>query len=301
MSENSRLHPKTASVLAVASGKGGVGKSVISINLGIALAKHGKKVCVFDADTNLANINILLGVQPERTIENVLSGENTVDEVLLDGPEGVQFVSAASGAADLVRLNKDQRERLLMMMQQLESQFDYVIIDTAAGTDKTVLALLMAAPTTLMVITPEPTSLTDAFSVLRLLTQRGLELDVKIIVNQAFDLDSAQKIFNRFRKACQTYLGLKVSSLGYVAQDRFLPAAVRKQTPIMIDAPYTPAARCITAMSRRLEASPTDRDKIFSEIFDRLTGKLNPVRTPKQSAPPETHQNTPPRKIKKKH
>jgi len=148
---------KSAHVIAISSGKGGVGKTNIATNLGITLASHGKRVCIFDADTNLANINILLNINPPYTLQQVLSGEKEIEDILVDGPAGLQIVPAASGIAEFIQLGRVQQERLLAALKQLESRFDYLLIDTAAGISDSVLNFLQAAPYTVLMITPEPT------------------------------------------------------------------------------------------------------------------------------------------------
>jgi len=161
-------------VFAFASGKGGVGKTSIVANLGVSLAKSGKRVCVFDADTNLANINIMLRLRPEFTIEHLLKGEKRLDEIMIDGPERIRIIPAASRIADLVTLSTAQRSQILGALRQIENSFDYLLIDCAAGINQTVLTFLMSAPYVVLVITTEPTSLTDAYSLLKVLRERGI-------------------------------------------------------------------------------------------------------------------------------
>lgn len=143
--EQNRAADKQAKVIAISSGKGGVGKTNITTNLGIALALRGSEVCIFDADTNLANINILLGLHPSYTLEHFLNGERTIDEILQDGPRGVKIVPGASGIAEHTNLSTSQREKLVEALAELERRFDYLLIDTAAGIDDTVISFIQAA------------------------------------------------------------------------------------------------------------------------------------------------------------
>ncbi len=160
-------------VIAVSSGKGGVGKTSISVNLAIALASRGKRVCVFDADTSLANVNILLNIAPRHTLEQVLDGSRRIEEILVQGPGGITIVPAASGIAQFASLDFKQQTLLLQALHVLEQQFDYQIIDTAAGISENVTTFLEAADHCVLVVTPEPTSLTDAFALVKVLQRRG--------------------------------------------------------------------------------------------------------------------------------
>jgi hypothetical protein len=162
-----------ARTLAFTSGKGGVGKTCVSANLGVALAQQGQRVCIFDADTGLANVNILLNLRPQYTLEHLLKGEKTIAEILHHGPDNLEIVPAASGIAECADLDADRQRRLLDALSALEASFDYLLIDTAAGAGSQVLSFLQSAEAIFLVITHEPTSLTDAFSLLRLYPVSG--------------------------------------------------------------------------------------------------------------------------------
>jgi MinD-like ATPase involved in chromosome partitioning or flagellar assembly len=261
-----------ARVIAITSGKGGVGKTNITTNLGISLAAQGKKVCIFDADTSLANINILLGLTPTYTLEHLLNGEKAIQDILLPGPGGLHIIPAASGIVELISLDKTQQQRLLAGIKQLESQFDYLLIDTAAGISESLLSFLQAAPYTIVTITPEPTSLTDAFSLLKVLKNRGYNQSLLVIVNMAAGLDSAHSTYKRFRDAVAKYLHLKVFYLGYILSDTALTRAVIKQKPVVLQHPFSLASRCFQSLGDRLEKALQSReeDMSFSSFWDEL-------------------------------
>lgn len=240
-------------VIAVTSGKGGVGKTNVATNLGISLASQGKKVCIFDADTSLANINILLGLTPIYTLEHLLNGERTIQDILLAGPGGLHVIPAASGIVEFISLNKTQQKRLVTGIKQLENQFDYLLIDTAAGISESLLSFLQAAPYTIITITPEPTSLTDAFSLLKVLKNRNYNQSILVVVNMATSLDSAHSTYMRFRDAVAKYLQLKVYYLGYILSDTEIPRAVIKQKPVVLHRPFSLASRCFQSLTDRLE------------------------------------------------
>lgn len=242
----------SALTVAVTSGKGGVGKTNLTTNLGIALAKQGLRVCIFDADTSLANINILLGLTPKYTLEQFINGEKTIEEILLEGPEGVQIVPSASGIAEFSHLSDSQQQRILEALQALESQFDYILIDTAAGISETVISFLQSAQFAVVVISPEPTSLTDAFSLIKVLQRRHYQQPVYALVNMANNYKHSMDVFKRFAHAINKYVHLKVRYLGYIPMDRAMRNAVASQTPVIISEPQSPAARCITLLTQIL-------------------------------------------------
>ncbi|HEC16204.1 MAG TPA: MinD/ParA family protein [Sedimenticola sp.] len=242
-----------ARVIAITSGKGGVGKTNIAANLGIALTSRGRRVCVFDADTNLANIDILLGLTPAFTLEHLLDGAKAIEDILLDGPAGLHIVPAASGIAEFIDLGRDQQERLLAALKKLESDFDYLLIDTAAGISESVLGFLQAAPYTILAITPEPTSLTDSFSLIKVLKRLRFDHPIFVIVNMASSQDSASGTFKRFRDAVAKYLQIKVHYLGCILSDADLGNAVLRQKAVLLESPAGQASRCIQTISERLE------------------------------------------------
>ncbi len=247
-------------VIAITSGKGGVGKTNVTSNLAIALARQGNRVCIFDADTNLANINIVMGLSPRYTIEHLLSGEKSVDEILAEGPEGVMIVAAASGIADCATLDETQQQRLIDALETLEDSFDYLLIDTAAGIADPVLSFVQSAQYTILVISTEPTSLTDAFALLRMLKRRHHERPAYVLVNMALNYANSMEIFKRFEAAVRKYLAMKVHYLGYITDDRAVKASVSRQTPVLMNDPDALASRCFTTLaavlSKQFTASP---------------------------------------------
>jgi len=240
-------------VIAISSGKGGVGKTSISTNLGIALAKLGAKVCILDADTGLANINILLNLRPEFTIEHLLNGEKSIDEIMLTGPNGIKVVPAASGISECAELNQAQHQVLSQALSQLESRFDYLLIDTAAGIGETVLEFLASAQYCVLVISPEPTSLTDAFALMRVMKRKNLKQPIYTIVNRAPSPQKANEVFRRFSAAAKKYLQTRIGFMGSIAEDPMVSSAVCLQTPLIIAQPQSPASQCIQTLAMRID------------------------------------------------
>ena len=209
-------------------------------------------MCIFDADTSLANINILLGLSPEFTLEQFLNGKKSIDDIMLTGPQGVQIVPAASGIAEFAELNNSQQSRIVEALQILEKQFDYILIDTAAGISENVIRFLQSAQYAVVVISPEPTSLTDAFSLVKVLQRRHYDKPIYALVNMAKNYKHSMDVFKRFSHAVNKYVHLKVRYLGYIPMDKAMRNAVATQSPVIISEPNSPAARCITLLTQIL-------------------------------------------------
>lgn len=261
-----------AHVIAVSSGKGGVGKTNISINLAIAIAQKGNKVCIFDADTSLANVNILLNIAPEFTLEHLLEGSRTLDEVLTEAPGGISIIPAASGIAEFSDLNAQQQEIIVQTLVKLEQQFDYLIIDTAAGIGENVLGFLMAVEHCIIVVTPEATSLTDAFALIKVLRKRGYKNKIHVLTNMVDDYLNSVDLYKRLSGACNKFLKIKLNYFGYVPRDDFLRQSVRKQIPVMLSFPDSRASHRFYTLAESLRElyKGKDVDNSFSAYLKKL-------------------------------
>ena len=246
-------------VIAISSGKGGVGKSSIAVNLAISLAKTGAKVCLLDADTGLANVNILLGVTPQFSLEHVLYGAKNLDEIMVEGPHGLQLIPGANGISECVSLHSRQQLRLVRELARIEKDFDYLLIDTAAGIADTTLDFVSAAQYTLVVITPEPTSLTDAFSLIKLLKRRRKRINYQIVVNMTDGGNQAKQVFHRFSSAVEKYIGIKLNYLGFIQKDESLRAAVTLQHPVALFPDADPSSRSFIRLSSALKSAVRHR------------------------------------------
>ncbi|OFE12413.1 hypothetical protein PHACT_04075 [Pseudohongiella acticola] len=245
-------------VIAITSGKGGVGKSSISVNLGIALSRMGRKVCLLDADTGLANINILLGLTPKLSLEHVLFGHKPITEVMLDGPHGLKVIPGANGIVECVKLQPRQHMHLTRQLADIEGEYDYLLVDTAAGIGDDTMDFVRAAQQTIIVVTTEPTSLTDAFSMIKLLRRRGKKSHYHVVVNMCSSTKQAREVFHRFSGAVEKYIGVKLNYLGYILQDESLRAAVTMQSPVALFPESDPSCKNFFRLGQTLEDTLSD-------------------------------------------
>jgi len=264
---------RTAKIIAVTSGKGGVGKTNVASNMAITLALQGARVCVFDADTSLANINIVMGLSAQYTIEHLLKGEKTIDEILLTGPAGIRIVPSASGISNCANLDEGQRQRLIAALTELEDQYDYLIIDTAAGLGHDVIDFVRSAQYIMLVITTEPTSLTDTFALIRTLKREGCNRPLYAVVSQARDYPDSWKTFARFQAAVKKFLKREIRYLGYIGSDEHLKEAISEQKPVVLYSPTTHASRCfkILASVVQKQFGHSEEDYRFSEYWRMLS------------------------------
>ncbi len=244
--------PHSPHVIAITSGKWGVGKSSIAVNLGISLAKAGARVCIFDADTGLANVNILLGLTPKSSLEHVLFGAKTIEEIMLDGPYGLKVIPGANGIAECVSLHPRQQLRLTRELGRIESEFDFLLLDTAAGIAETTLDFVGSAHQSLVVITPEPTSLTDAFSLIKLMQRRRPGMPYQIVVNMCSNVAQAREVYHRFSTAVEKYIGIRTHLLGYLLRDESLRVAVSLQSPVALFPETDPSSRSFIRLADAL-------------------------------------------------
>lgn len=267
---------RNACVFAITSGKGGVGKSNIALNMGILLAAEKKKVCLFDADLNLANINVLLGKTPLYTLEHVILNNTAIEDIVFSSHQ-VDIIAGASGLAQFTSLKAKQQNILLESIKKLERHYDYLIIDTAAGIDNVVLQFLHASPIVFLVLTKEPASLTDAYSLVKVLIRQGFKGKLFVIVNQVENEKIAQHIYMRFNEAVYRYLKASISYAGYINYDEQIIESVLMQKPWTVsDSQSKASKRLKTILIRLMKFLQQSRLDIalFSQSFEH---QLNPV------------------------
>ena len=243
---------KSAKVITVTSGKGGVGKTNITINLAIALSEMGKRVTVMDANLGLGNIDVLLGVVPKYTLVDVIYNNKNIVEVLSDGPGNIKFVAGGSGIEDLAKLDNYQIQKFLANIALLDKISDIILIDTGAGLSDSVMNFVMAADEVILVTTPEPTSITDAYAIIKAVSKRDSNKTVKLIINRAENATEANNITNKFSMVTQKFLEIKLQPLGFILQDNMVIKAVKAQQPFSISFPKSMASKQIKDISKRL-------------------------------------------------
>lgn len=256
MAEAGRRHGGPLRVIAVASGKGGVGKTSVAANLAVVLAARGLRTCVLDADLGLANLDVLLGLTPRRSLLHVLRGEARLAEVLVPGPGGILVAPAASGFAELTALTPEQRLALVGEVDGLEERLDVLVVDVGAGVSETVLWFTAAAAETLVVLTPEPTALTDAYALVKLLARRHGRTEFLVLVNMAAGAREADGTFRALASVTERFLKVHLDYQGFVPWDDAVVRAVRVQQPVVLSAPGTPASRAFERLAEGLLARP---------------------------------------------
>ncbi len=260
-----------ARVMAITSGKGGVGKTNVVAGLALSLAKLGQRVVVMDADFGLANLDILLGLSPQYTLEHVLRGEKVLEEILLDGPLGVRIIPASSGIQELTRLDTTSEMRLVQGLQRVAETADWLLIDTAAGIHDSVLKLLMAAQEVILVTTPEPTSLVDAYAMVKVLHLREATKPVWLLINNGQSLDEAQETIEQLQAATERFLGKQLKVLGMVPNDPHLLQAVRQQRGVVDLYPQSTASRAFAALARQLLGEVSLQPDGFASFWRQLS------------------------------
>ncbi len=230
-------------VISVTSGKGGVGKTNVVANLGLALAREGKKVLVLDADLGLGNLDVLLGLLPQWTIEHVLSGAKRLEDILLDGPGGIKILPAGSGVPQLTALSERQLLHLQDEVEAVTQAYDVLLIDTAAGISSNVTFFASAAHEIVVVISPEPTSLTDAYALMKVLSRRHRERRFRVLVNMVKSQREAVQVFRKLDRAAERFLHLSLDAIGFIPMDDYLPLSVTEQRAVLDLFPKAPSSK----------------------------------------------------------
>lgn len=272
--ESGAVRPKPsrrARVVAVTSGKGGVGKTNLSVNLSYALMALGQEVMLLDADLGLANVDVMLGTMPQQHLGHALAGTADILDIIYDGPGNLKLIAGGSGVGELADLPEADLQRFIMSLRKLESKADYLIVDTGAGLGRSVRNFVLAADIVLVVTTPEPTAMTDAYALIKSVVQKNPAADIKLIVNQVESKAEADEAAARLSAAMLRFLGASTEYLGAIPADREVPRCVRNQKPFFLAAPGSQASLAVQAIAGRLMGDPENPKAGVTLFFDRLS------------------------------
>ena len=259
-----------AKIIAITSGKGGVGKTNIVANLGFALSRLGKKVLIFDADLGLGNLDILLGLAPKYNLSHVIMGDKTVSEILIKGPGGIRILPASSGIQELTELTESQTARIFSELETLMDSTDILLIDTAAGISSNVLYFNFIAQEIVVVVSPEPTSITDAYALMKVLSIKYSEKKFKLLVNMVADEQEAKEVFRQLNLVAGQFLDISIEYFGHVLSDKNVTRCVKSQKLISEIYPDFPASSCFKSLAKKINSFPAPLSlKEAKNIFQR--------------------------------
>jgi len=250
----SRAHP--VQVIAVSGGKGGVGKSNVSVNLGIALAQKGRRVVLLDADLGLANIDVLLGITANRNLQDVLAGDCDLKDVLVNGPGGSQIVPASPGTQRMTQLSPMEHAGLINAFSELGDQIDVLIVDTAAGISESVVSFLRASQELLLVVCDEPTSITDAYALIKLMNRDYGTNRFRILANQVRNEQEGRHLFEKLTRVTERFLDVALQYVGIVPYDEAVKKAVQRQRAVLDAYPRAKASLAIKALADKVDSWP---------------------------------------------
>ena len=259
-------------IVAVTSGKGGVGKTNVVANLSVCLSELGKKVVVLDADFGLANLDVLLGLTPRYHLGHVLYGNKTLTEIMVQGPRGIRIIPASSGLQRMSELTAAQRNHLVESFADLDCETDYFIIDTAAGISRNVIHFLLSAQEVIVVSAPEPTAIVDAYAVIKIILAEDPKKHIQVLINSVEQSEDAHEVFCQINSVVKRFLNREIDYLGHIERDGHVPQAVRSQTLVTHRFPNAPASRCFRDLARRMArqdmASPSTDGLVWEKLLN---------------------------------
>lgn len=267
--ENNYVKNNKAKIITVTSGKGGVGKSNFVVNLGILLQNRGKKVLIFDADIGMGNDDVLMGLYPKYNIFDIIFSEKSIEDIIVEGPNGISLIPGGSGLNRVQELTQEQRKQFLEKLENLD-EFDYILMDTGAGVSKSILSFISASEDLIILTTPEPTAITDAYSLIKATDHFKLKNEAKIIVNKVFTRKEGEDTYNKFEATVNKFLNIKVKYLGCILDDKKLVQSVRQQKPFVLLYPNCDAAKDIENIAIKIIGEEVESIDGAKGLFKRL-------------------------------
>lgn len=246
--------------IAIASGKGGVGKSTFTVNFAYNLRQLNKDVLIIDSDIGMANLDIMLGVQPNYDMGHLLRGECSLEDAVIEGPAGIKLLSGITGDDSFIDIQNDAMDKLIELGEQIEKNYDYLLIDLGAGAAKSIVSTIMAAEELILLLTTEPTSVMDSYSLIKILSNHQYHKSIKLVINQTEDEKDAQKTAKRIIKTVKNYLDLDLTLIGSIAHDRKISAALRKQKPYAEIFSNRKAARDFENIARKITGEEKEKE-----------------------------------------
>lgn len=260
-----------ASVLAITSGKGGVGKTSIAANLAICMAASRKKVVLVDADLSLGNLDIIMNINSKYNISHMVNGQKNIEEIIHTGPEGIEIICGASGLEGLANISEFQRHRLLMELSKLQNNSDVIIIDTAAGISRSVVGFCLASDHTLVITTPEATAMTDAYAMIKVLVRNRFDGRISLIVNMADSQAEGKKVYQQVTNVARRFLDTDIYDAGVLVRDDRLSSAVRLRKPVVLAYPKSQITSSLVALAAKLSsglAVEPNKEGFFKKVVD---------------------------------
>jgi len=267
--ESNGPNKRALKTIAVTSGKGGVGKTSVVTNLGLLCAMWGYRVAIFDADLSLANVDVLLGIRPHYNLSHVISGEKELSDILAEGPNGIILIPASCGIESLANLTSTQMERLINDLEQFTRSIDFLFIDTGAGVSNNVLPFVLAAGEVIIVTTPEPTAITDAYAMIKIITQRRRLMNkdtspapgLKLLVNMVKSSIEAEDVMERILLVIKRFLDTTIEFGGYILKDERVGEAIMTQSPLVLSSPHSKASKCMAVIAKQIADKRPQNEK----------------------------------------
>lgn len=247
-------------VIAVTSGKGGVGKTNFTINLAISLSNLGYKIILIDADIGLANVDVALGIFPKYTIADVINGKKQITDIITEGPNGIKVIAGGSGKNELLYVDKGNLDYIVDQLMVLENYADFILIDTGAGLSNIVLSFVNAADEIILITTPEPTSLTDCYAMVKTLSNKGRVSNLKLIVNRSESSNEAKDVYQKISIVSQKFLKAKIEDLGFLYNSKIVAESVKKQMPFIVLHPNSEISYKINSIALKISGGYADED-----------------------------------------